>query len=99
MAIFAPSISDSSNFCREGRLIYWHPAHTSSKRTALQASHPELVVRFLKESSTTKTAWYPELDHLDLQVRAETLKARSEPCMLQLCVVPAYGEHHTENLL
>ena len=56
-------------------------------------------MRFLKESSATKTAWYPELDHLDLQVRAETLKARSEPCMLQLCVVPAYGEHRTENLL
>ncbi len=56
-------------------------------------------MRFLKESSTTKTAWYPELDHLDLQVRAETLKARSEPCMLQLCVVPAYGEYRTENLL
>ncbi len=71
--------------------MYWHPGKTTSKRTALPSSHPELMVRFLKESSTTKPILFPDIDHLDLQVRQESLKARGEPCMLQLCVVPAYA--------
>ena len=32
-----------------------------------------------------------DIDHLDLQVRQKNLKARGEPCLLQLCVVPAYA--------
>ena len=38
-----------------------------------------------------KRVLFPDIDHLDLQVRQESLKARGEPCMLQLCVVPAYA--------
>ena len=69
----------------------WAPCKISSKK-AILASHPELTARFLKETSKGKKELYPEIDHMDLIVRQETLPmVAGHPVMLQLCTVPAYA--------
>ena len=76
----------------QGRLLHWAPGATESKRRALPAYCSELLARFCKESSLTKSALLPDVDFMDITVRQETLtNVRGEPIMLQLCVVPAYG--------
>ena len=48
--------------------------------------------RFLKESSVnSKREIFPDIDHIDVQPRGETLRVRGEPVMLQLSLVPAYS--------
>ena len=48
--------------------------------------------RFLKETSVnSKREIFPDIDHIDVQPRGETLRIRGEPVMLQLSVVPAYS--------
>ena len=58
---------------------------------ALPASHPDIMARFLKETSGRKTELFPEVDYIDVQARAETLRARGEPIILQLPLVPCYA--------
>ena len=51
-----------------------------------------LRARFLKESSaTSKREIFPDIDHIDVQPRGETLRIKGEPVMLQLSLVPAYS--------
>ena len=42
----------------------------------------------------------PDIDHMDIGARQETLAMRGEPIMLQLCVIPAYALtiHKTQSL-
>ncbi len=75
----------------QGRLIFWHPASTDSRRKALPASHPELGARFVKESSLGHAQLLPEADFMDITPRAENLAIRGEPVLLQVCCVPAYA--------
>ena len=75
----------------QGRLMSWHPSQISNKKAVL-ASHPELTARFVKESSLGKAELYPDIDHMDLIVRQETLPmVAGHPVMLQMCTVPAYA--------
>ena len=68
----------------------FNPASVELKK-ALPSSHPELLARFLKESSVSNQQLYPDLDHIDLQVRQENLQVRGDPVMLQLSVTPCYA--------
>ena len=68
----------------------FNPASVALKK-ALPSSHPELLARFLKESRMSKQNLYPDLDHIDLQVRQENLQVRGDPVMLQLSVTPCYA--------
>ena len=75
-----------------GRIAYWAPE--APARQPIRATHPELMVRFYKESSLQekKAKYLPELDFLDLQPRAETVvNARAQPVLYQLQLQPAYG--------
>ena len=74
----------------QGRIMMFNPASVELKK-ALPSSHPELLARFLKESSVSKQQLYPDLDHIDLQVRQENLQVRGDPVMLQLSVTPCYA--------
>ena len=71
--------------------MMFHPKATNDKRTALSAGNSGLMARFLKETSLRKDELFPDVDHIDVQPRAEGLKARGEPIMLQLSLVPAYA--------
>ena len=78
----------------QGRLLCWHPCGESQakRRKVLQASHPELSCRFVKESSLGKSGMMADIDHLDIVPRAETLNTvPGQPVMLQLGCVPAYA--------
>ena len=68
----------------------WFPAATENKRRALPAYAPNLLCRFLKESSMAKQHFYPDLDFMDLGVRNEPLQVQGNPIMLQLSVAPSY---------
>ena len=61
----------------QGRIMMWSPPAIESKK-ALPSSHPELLARFLKESSTSKQNLHPDIDHIDLQVRPENLMVRGD---------------------
>ena len=74
----------------QGRIMMFNPASVELKK-ALPSSHPELIARFLKESSMSKQNLYPDIDHIDLQVRQENLQVRGDPVMLQLSVTPCYA--------
>ena len=75
----------------QGRILHWHPASVLSKK-ALPSSHPELIARFAKESSLRKQEMYPDIDHMDVTARQETLmNVISQPVLLQLPLVPAYA--------
>ena len=71
--------------------MMFHPKATNDKRTALSAGNSGLMARFLKETSLRKDELFPDVDHIDIQPRAEGLRARGEPIMLQLSLVPAYA--------
>ena len=74
----------------QGRLLYWHPASVASKK-ALPASHPELLARFAKEAAIHKREMYPDIDHMDVTARQESLAVRGEPILLQLPLNPCYA--------
>ena len=84
----------------QGRVMYWHPKKTENQRLALPASHPDIMARFLKETSVNKQELFPDVDHIDVQVRPETLRSRDEPVILQLPLVPCYALtiHKTQSL-
>ena len=72
----------------QGRLMHWIPGATESARFALPALHPELLARFVKESSLEKPEMLPDIDHMDVGARQDNLAVRGEPILLQLCVAP-----------
>ena len=76
---------------REGRLLQWHPGATENKRRALPAYNPDLLARFVKENARTQAQLLPELHFMDVGARQENLRAKGEPILLQLCLVPAYA--------
>ena len=58
----------------------------------MSASHPELVVRFAKESALQKREMLADVDHMDVTARQETLtRVPGQPAMLQLPIVPGYA--------
>ena len=71
--------------------MMFHPKATNDKRTALAAGNSGLMARFLKETSLRKDELFSDIDYIDVQPRPEGLKARGEPIMLQLSLVPAYA--------
>ena len=84
----------------QGRLLHWFP-DSVARRQALPASHPELLVRFAKESAIHKPELFPDKDHIDVIARMETLVAvPGQPVLLQVPVVPCYGltVHKTQSL-
>ena len=84
----------------QGRLMQWSPER-SQRGKALYSSHPELSVRFVKESSLRKREMFPDIDHMDVPVRQETLSSiLGQPALLQLPVVPSYAltVHKTQAL-
>ena len=80
--------------------MYWHPKKTENRRLALPASHPDIMARFLKESSVNRRENFPDVDHIDVQVRPETLRSAGEPVILQVPLVPCYALtiHKTQSL-
>ena len=74
---------DAKNLCTGwGRLQIWGKEQTG------------LVVHRLpgpKESSLGKQEMLPDIDHIDIGARQETLAVRGEPTMVQFCVIPAYA--------
>ena len=80
-------------FCNgmQGRALHWHPGKAQSRK-AVSASHPELLVRFAKESSLSKTEMVPDVDHMDVTARQETLPTvAGMPVLLQIPLVPCYA--------
>ena len=75
----------------QGRLLHWHPEATEQRRKALPSYCPDLLARFVKESSLARVELLPDIDHMDLEARHETLHMKGEPVMVQICVVPAYA--------
>ena len=71
--------------------MQWFPGETQNKRRAVPAYHHDLLARFCKESSLSKSSWCPEFDYIDVGARQENLAVRGEPIMLQLPLVPAYS--------
>jgi len=55
-----------------------------------EAYHHDLLARFCKESSLSKSSMCPDLDYIDVTARQENLAVKGEPIMLQLPIVPAY---------
>ena len=75
----------------QGRVLHWYPGSVHSKK-ALPASHPELLVRFAKESALKKPEMYPDIDHMDVTARQETLvNVIGHPVVLQEPLVPCYS--------
>ena len=71
--------------------MYWVPSKVEGKN-AIPASHPELMARFVKESSlTSKTQLLPDVDFIDVHARNETIQISGEPCLVQLPLAPCYG--------
>ena len=80
-------------FCNgaQGRALHWHPEKTHARK-AISASHPELLVRFAKEASLKKPEMIPDVDHMDVTARQETLVTiPGQPVLLQIPLVPAYA--------
>ena len=74
----------------QGRLLHWYPASVETKK-ALPASYPDLIARFAKETALSKREMFPDLDHMDVTARQESLVLRGDPILLQLPVVPSYA--------
>ena len=77
----------------QGRLMNWLPERASEDgRKALLSSHPELLARFVKETSLNKAEFHPDIDFMDITVRQESLnQIAGAPLMLQLPMQPCYG--------
>ena len=75
--------------------MYWVPEKN------LYSSHPELSVRFVKEASLQKREMFPDIDHVDVPARQETLASvQGQPVLLQIPLVPSYAltVHKTQAL-
>ena len=84
----------------QGRLMHWNPQRTE-KGKALYSSHPELLARVVKESALQKREMFPDVDHIDVTARQETLSSfQGQPSLLQLPIVPSYAltVHKTQAL-
>ena len=84
----------------QGRLMYWNPP-SAEKGKVLYSSRPELLARFVKESALNKRELFPDVDHIDVTARQETLAAfPGQPALLQLPIVPSYAltVHKTQAL-
>ena len=84
----------------QGRVMQWHP-EAARKRKSLYSSHRELSVRFVKESSLQKREMFPDIDHVDVPARPESLNSvPGRPVLLQVPVVPSYAltVHKTQAL-
>ena len=69
----------------------WNPP-SSEKGKALYSSHPELLARFVKEAALQKREMFPDIDHVDVTARQETLASfQGQPALLQLPIVPSYA--------
>ena len=92
-AMLSANLAVDSRFANgtQGRVMMFHPKYTNDKRTAVSAANSGLMARFLKETSLRKDELFPDVDHIDVQPRPEGLKARGEPILLQLSLVPAYA--------
>ena len=57
------------------RLLCWHPCgdQQQKRRKCLQASHPDLSCRFVKEGSLGKSQLLADIDHVDVTARTESL--------------------------
>ena len=71
-------------------MVHWHPGPTERRRYALPSSHPELLCRFVKETSINKPELFPDIDMIDVSARQENLAVRGEPILLQMPLTPAY---------
>ena len=74
----------------QGRLLHWYPGSVETNK-ALPASYPDLIARFVKETALSKREMFPDLDHMDVTARQESLALRGDPILLQLPVVPSYA--------
>ena len=83
----------------QGRLLYWYPESVASNK-ALPASFHDLLVRFVKESALSKREMFPDVDHMDITARQESLTIRGDAILLQIPLVPAYAltVHKTQAL-
>ncbi len=72
-------------------MVHWHPGATERRRYALPSSHPELLCRFVKETSINKPELFPDIDMIDVSARQENLAVRGEPILLQIPLTPAYA--------
>ena len=69
----------------QGRLMNWYPEKASDDgRKALLSSHPDLMARFVKETSLNKQEFHPDIDFMDITARQEN--PREGPA----AVVPAF---------
>jgi len=76
----------------QGRVLHWHPEKAYAKGKAISASHPEILVRFAKETSLKKSEMVPDIDHIDVTARQETLmNVMGWPVLLQVPLVPCYA--------
>ena len=92
-AMLVSNLALDQRFCNgcQGRVLHWHPEKVQARK-AISAGHPELLVRFAKESSLKKAEMLPEVDHMDITVRQETLSTVvGLPVLLQVPAVPAYA--------
>ena len=92
-AMLVSNLSVEDRFANgtQGKLLHWHPPD-APRGKAVSASHPELLARFAKETALQKREMFPDVDHMDVTVRQETLtRVPGQPVMLQLPVVPSYA--------
>ena len=77
----------------QGRLMNWYPEKASDDgRKALLSSHPDLMARFVKETSLNKQEFHPDIDFMDITARQENLtQIAGAPLMLQMPLQPCYG--------
>jgi hypothetical protein len=77
----------------QGRLLYWHPGFVE-KSKFLPASHPDLLVRFVKENAyAAQRELVEEVHFMDFPARSEILKGTNvvSTSMVQVSLQPAYA--------
>ena len=92
-AMLVSNLALDQRFCNgcQGRILHWHPKK-AQKGKAISASHPELLVRFAKETSMKKAEMFPEVDFMDVTARQETLaNVPGLPVLVQVSLVPSYA--------
>lgn len=76
----------------QGRLLHWYPDKKETTRKIVTAACPDLMCRFVKESSVAKSAYQADIDFIDVTVRQETMSnVPQQPVQIQLGIVPAYA--------
>ena len=92
-AMLVSNLALDQRFCNgvQGRILHWHPEKAQARKV-LSASHPELLVRFAKETSMKKAEMLPDVDHIDIAARQETLvNVPGLPVLVQVPAVPCYA--------